>query len=1019
MPSSTMRVPMAATHAQRLPEYNGPGQAPAVAQTSARLDDSAGAIATANWRNGTAGDWKYIAQTADNLMKATDSAFTIYDKYSKYKAQDALNQYQEEMMVKKADLERLQGSNAIGANGGKGIREQLQEYSQEARARLGKDLNERSRMFFDRFASSEDKKNYVWAVGREQKEWNAYQKTVDMGTIATATTAAEADSAQIGNSMGVIKATVEQMGRREGWSPEYTQSMLHQEEQKLVANVFNQKVASRDIGGAKQFLAGFASKMTPEARIKAQDSLESLLFTEAMNAYNQGDEEGMMKILSGSTDYQTNGNVYQGMTGRVGSLSAKFESGSEGMLAIGYDEKGGTSYGTVQLSSKQGSWDEYLKMLTASGPEGAAIAERLTRAGTANTGSREGSVPDQWRREVGAHGKLMSDVMHQYISKTVYEPSLKKLDPELRKLVEGDGVLQDVLWSTAVQHFHNTPGIWNKVYKSGMTKADLVRAIYDERGTRFPGSNERVRAAVLNRFKEEKSMALGALGAGPQRRTNTATVAWGEERKPEYLATPNKPVEMLEQGTIDIANRPMVKNPDGSISTVRSMSITETVDGKDVVVLLPTIGPNGENWDDKTNEGRDAAINHYRKTGQHLGVFKTQDAADIYAEDLHKQQERLYPNSDAKFADGAAPGDAQIDPTTGLPISKPKDRTKNIPKFTFSNPVLNYRASQMFEAAQKKQSERRVQGIVDDVFKKTAGMKMAPPQKGDGKKAGQNSSDERTQIAIQMIAQQTQDPEERTKALQLWSQQTQFDDMAQKARTFELAANEVNQARKEGLSPTDFLAKLSKNHDISDEVRTLAGDLYHGKVEKNYANMEATDNLFREIDKDPRAWDNRRIREYAYNNRMTIEQAEAGQKYLADGGKFKGVSIGQVESIWKRYSGNPNGKMPAEFYDKVMGQVEGGKPPSDDELRQIVRREFWAGTTPGTGWFGGEGSETYGDARAQGRESQWKPTIKSDVRDQVRLEIARQTGVHPDKVKDVWIDDYVRTQILGLSLAQN
>lgn len=55
-------------------------------------------------------------------------------------------------------------------------------------------------------------------------------------------------------------------------------------------------------------------------------------------------------------------------------------------------------------------------------------------------------------------------------------------------------------------------------------------------------------------------------------------------------------------------------------------------------VLIPTIGPNGENWDPDTDKGYDAAVSHYKKTGQHLGKFKTPDEATAYGEWLHNQE---------------------------------------------------------------------------------------------------------------------------------------------------------------------------------------------------------------------------------------------------------------------------------------------------------------------------------------------------------------------------------------------
>jgi hypothetical protein len=92
------------------------------------------------------------------------------------------------------------------------------------------------------------------------------------------------------------------------------------------------------------------------------------------------------------------------------------------------------------------------------------------------------------------------------------------------------------------------------------------------------------------------------------------------------------PNGMLAAGNIDLNNRPVVHNPDGSISTVRSIGVE--FDGKHY--LLPTVSPDGKILND------DAAIDLFRNTGQHLGVFDNQDAADAYGQSLHEQQAQQY-----------------------------------------------------------------------------------------------------------------------------------------------------------------------------------------------------------------------------------------------------------------------------------------------------------------------------------------------------------------------------------------
>lgn len=88
------------------------------------------------------------------------------------------------------------------------------------------------------------------------------------------------------------------------------------------------------------------------------------------------------------------------------------------------------------------------------------------------------------------------------------------------------------------------------------------------------------------------------------------------------------------QGNIDLYARPQVKNPDGSISTVRSMSFN---DGNNEVVI-PTVSDDGRIMSD--NE----AIDNYYNTGKYLGKFNTVDEANKYAQKLHNSQQRYYLN---------------------------------------------------------------------------------------------------------------------------------------------------------------------------------------------------------------------------------------------------------------------------------------------------------------------------------------------------------------------------------------
>jgi predicted transcriptional regulator len=114
-------------------------------------------------------------------------------------------------------------------------------------------------------------------------------------------------------------------------------------------------------------------------------------------------------------------------------------------------------------------------------------------------------------------------------------------------------------------------------------------------------------------------------------------------------ATPTgkgRPPGLIQPGNIDLNNRPVVKNADGSISTVRSISVG--IDGK--TYLIPTVVGN------KVVSNADA-VKAFQQTGRHLGVFESPDAADAYAQQLHLQQAAQY------GAHGKAPPPVRPNPT--------------------------------------------------------------------------------------------------------------------------------------------------------------------------------------------------------------------------------------------------------------------------------------------------------------------------------------------------------------------
>ena len=124
-------------------------------------------------------------------------------------------------------------------------------------------------------------------------------------------------------------------------------------------------------------------------------------------------------------------------------------------------------------------------------------------------------------RSADEHPEEFEKLQDKFIYDSHYLPVAKSVKEYGIDADKHSKTLQQVFWSTGVQHGPNTNVVKKAVEKLKKEKrfelsskefeANLIEAIYEERKTRFGSSPEKTRENVQKRLKREKLDALNAL----------------------------------------------------------------------------------------------------------------------------------------------------------------------------------------------------------------------------------------------------------------------------------------------------------------------------------------------------------------------------------------------------------------------------------------------------------------------------------------------------------------------------
>ena len=203
----------------------------------------------------------------------------------------------------------------------------------------------------------------------------------------------------------------------------------------------------------------------------------------------------------------------------LGKLSERYETGGRGpgVVSTGAGDAGGASYGSYQMTSK---------------PGGGTVKRFVSQPDFPFRATFAGLVPGTaqftaaWKQLALSNRDEFQASQHDYIKKTHFDPLVKKIiDDNGVNVLTCSHALQDVIWSTAVQHGPgtNVPGVALRNIKTRpgapSFDSDFIKAIYGERGrknpngslARFGRNSPKVQQGVAQRFRDEQRDALAML----------------------------------------------------------------------------------------------------------------------------------------------------------------------------------------------------------------------------------------------------------------------------------------------------------------------------------------------------------------------------------------------------------------------------------------------------------------------------------------------------------------------------
>ena len=241
------------------------------------------------------------------------------------------------------------------------------------------------------------------------------------------------------------------------------------------------------------------------------------------------------------------------------------------------------------------------------------------------------------------------------------------------------------------------------------------------------------------------------------------------------------------------------------------------------------------------------------------------------------------------------------------------------------------------EAQRKKADEARLDALAAELWKDTEGLPW----------------EKRREVAVEQIAALTEDPTERRKLLVRFDSDAEFQKVREEAADNRQARTFVEEARKDGLTPTQALRQIDANPDMTERAKALAWEAFQGNIRETPANRAALVELRAEIDRrkrDGNPMSDDEIEAYGLNHGFTNEQIHAAYSYRDGGGRMGDITLSELRKQWKALGG---GKLPkdVDLYSLVESWVPEGKLVTKGELARIISNLVMDGEIEGGSWW--------------------------------------------------------------------